>query len=64
MKKIALIAGKDGWYLTELLLSKSYEADGTIRKVTGETKTPSLERKYAIDLDKGIERLYKWYVEH
>ena len=38
--------------------------DGTLRKLTDVSKLNQLGWEYKIDLEEGIERLYKWYVKN
>ena len=44
----------------ELIFNKN-KPDGALRKLTDVTKLNALGWKYAVELDEGIYRLYKWY---
>lgn len=46
----------DLWFNTE-------KPDGTMKKLTDVTKLHSLGWHHKIEIDEGVERLYKWYVE-
>lgn len=55
------IANKVG-YKGEIAFN-STKPDGTMRKLTDPGKIHSLGWRHTVELDEGIERLYRWYVE-
>jgi len=44
------------------LVFNSSKPDGTLKKLTDVTKLNSLSWKHTIELEEGIEKLYKWYL--
>lgn len=44
------------------LVFNSDKPDGTLRKLTDVTKLHNLGWKHSVDLDKGLETMYKWYL--
>ncbi|NLB17679.1 MAG: GDP-L-fucose synthase [Syntrophomonadaceae bacterium] len=48
-------------YTGEILFDDS-KPDGTIRKLTDVTKLNSLGWKHSIEIDEGVQRMYKWYL--
>ena len=44
------------------LVFNSSKPDGTLKKLTDVTKLNSLGWKHTIELEEGIEKLYKWYL--
>jgi GDP-L-fucose synthase len=42
----------------------SSRPDGTIRKLTDVSKLHSLGWHHTIEIDEGVERLYKWYLDN
>ncbi len=47
----------------ELFFDKS-KPDGTMRKLTDPSKLKDLGWRYTVELEEGIERLFKWYLEN
>ncbi|MFD1316076.1 GDP-L-fucose synthase family protein [Namhaeicola litoreus] len=44
------------------LVFNAEKPDGTMRKLTDSSKLKKLGWKYSVELEEGIERMYKWYV--
>ena len=42
----------------------SSKPDGTLRKLTDVSKLHALGWHHQIELEEGIDRLYKWYIEN
>jgi GDP-L-fucose synthase len=63
IKELAdLISRKEG-FKGEIAFDSS-KPDGTMRKLTDVTKLHSLGWHHSVDIEEGIEKLYKWYLEN
>jgi len=62
IKELAETIKKTVGFEGELVFNAS-KPDGTMRKLTDSSKLASLGWKYTVELDEGIERMYRWYLE-
>lgn len=56
-EKIVRVVGYQG-----CLIFDSSKPDGTMRKLTDPSRLHSLGWHHQIEIDEGIERIYKWYI--
>ena len=56
-----LIAVTEG-YRGELVFNAD-KPDGTMRKLTDVSKLHSLDWKHRVELEEGVERIYRWYLD-
>ena len=62
IKNLAQLVAKTVGYEGETVFDHS-KPDGTMRKLTDVAKLNKLGWKHKIEIDEGVERLYKWYVQ-
>ncbi len=63
IKNLAELIAKNVGFDGEFYFN-SEKPDGTMRKLTDVTKLHSLGWKHKIDIETGIEKLYKWYINN
>ncbi len=63
IKTLAGLVAKAAGFEGEFYFN-SEKPDGTMRKLTDVTKLHSLGWKHKIDIETGIEKLYKWYINN
>lgn len=63
IRDLALLIKEKIGYNGNISFDKS-KPDGTLRKLTDVTKLQSLGWKYKVNLDQGIDIMYKWYKEY
>ncbi|MDO5016917.1 MAG: GDP-L-fucose synthase [Porphyromonas sp.] len=63
IKDLALLIAKTEDYKGEILWDSS-KPDGTPRKLTDVSKLHDLGWRHKVELEEGVEKLYKWYLEH
>jgi GDP-L-fucose synthase len=61
IRDLAYLIKETTGYTGEILFDDS-KPDGTIRKLTDVTKLNSLGWKHAIEIEEGVQRMYKWYL--
>lgn len=62
IKDVALLAQKTIGYKGDLIFNTD-KPDGTLRKLTDVSKLNKLGWHHTIEIEEGVNRLYKWYVE-
>ena len=50
-------------FVTAISMLVQVRPDGTMRKLTDVSKLHSLGWHHKVEIDEGIERLYKWYLK-
>ena len=63
INEVATLIKENIGYLGELKFNAS-KPDGTLRKLTDVTKLHSLGWHHSIEINEGIDRLYKWYLNN
>lgn len=63
IKALAGLIQKAVGYRGEVLFDSS-KPDGTMRKLTDPSKLHSLGWHHKIDIEEGVERMYRWYLEN
>jgi len=63
IKELALTIKKIVGYKGELYFNDT-KPDGTMIKLTDPSKLHALGWKHTVELEEGIQRVYKWYLEH
>lgn len=63
IKEVATLIKENIGYQGELKFNAS-KPDGTLRKLTDVTKLHSLGWHHSIEINEGIDRLYKWYLNN
>jgi len=61
IRDLAYLIKETTGYTGEILFDES-KPDGTIRKLTDVNKLNSLGWKHSIEIDEGVQRMYKWYL--
>ncbi|WP_085535719.1 GDP-L-fucose synthase family protein [Massilibacteroides vaginae] len=62
IKDVALLVQRAIGYEGKLIFNTD-KPDGTLRKLTDVSKLNALGWKHSIEIEEGVERLYKWYIE-
>jgi len=62
IKELAETIKKTVGFEGDLVFNAS-KPDGTMRKLTDSSKLAALGWKYTVELEEGIERMYRWYLE-
>lgn len=63
IKELAYLVGEKVGFTGKFIFN-SDKPDGTLRKLTDPGKIHSLGWKHKIEIDEGIERMYKWYINN
>jgi len=63
IKQLAELVKEKIGFRGELIFNKS-KPDGTLRKLTDPSKIHRLGWHYKIEIDEGIEKLYRWYLQN
>ena len=62
IRKVAFLIREKVGFTGDIVFDSS-KPDGTMRKLTDVTKLHALGWHHTIEVDEGVERLYKWYLE-